>query len=244
MVIAGLGATASGEGVATTLALGEEGGKKGGSSKRRREGSSKRKYSSKKKAEEAAKRKKAQAIRRKVVECTSKTRRALGKGELCDAYTGLIEASKLPMDNESKKQLVELASKLNEAATKALADADKQFKGDEPVEAIRTYYNVSRMSKLKACAAARKKFAAAKTHKSFPEAWKEIQAAALYDKVEKLRSRMKGEKKAATKRACQRQIDSLLKSITRRFGDTPTGKKVAEQLKETAAEKKERAAGK
>ena len=175
---------------------------------------------------------------------TSKTQKALGQGRLCDTYTGLIEASRLPLDSGSKKQLVQIASKLNETAAKALTDAEKKFEAGEHVEAIRTYYNVSKMSKLRASAEARKKLATAKKHESYPEAWKEIQASALYDKVKKLQARMKREKNAAARRACQRRINTLLKSIAGRFGDTPTGRKVAKSPPDAAAKKKGVAAGK
>jgi len=164
-----------------------------------------------------------------------KARKLLEEGKLRQAYDKLQLAGKLKPDEKVKKDIVEVTGKLETASTDALAEADKQLKKDEVIEAVRTYQTVSKMKKLKAAAAADEKLAAAGKHPDYADAVKEVAASDQYKQVGPWRKRLEKEKSDRLKTMYRRRIASVLQSIVKQYPDTPTGKKSVRELADLKA---------
>lgn len=236
-VVLGLNAAALGQ-VATTLAVGEEGGAKVPPRKTTRaigeEGGGRPRPSTKMVGEEGGK--PPLLDRRKLAaDCVKKARKLLEEGKLRQAYDKLQLAEKLKPDETIQKDIAEVTGKLETASTDALAEADKQLKKDEIIEAVRTYQTVSKMKKLKAAAAADEKLAAAGKRPNYADAVKEIEASDRYKQVVPLQKRLATEKSGRLKTMYRRRIASVLQSIVKQYPETPTGKKSAKELADLKA---------
>ncbi len=140
----------------------------------------------------------------------------LKRGDYEEAAKRLRELTSFARMKQYKPKVADAKKRLGEKLTKVLTQADADLKDGKLVEAVKAYRALSRIGGFPEQIKARKKQLVAAKQKGYKEALREVLAQELYDTACKANTAKR---------------PALLKQIAVRYKDTPTGKKVAEELK-------------
>lgn len=154
----------------------------------------------------------------------------MNEGDISEAYDALVISSRQTLNQQHAGQLRSLATQLEQEAESQLAEADRQYKAGNHTAAIATYVTISKMTKLKAGATARRRLADVRQDPAYKNAMREVAAKELMRKVKEYQTSLLNAKTDAQRKGIQRRIDTTLHIITQRFGDTETGKLAAGML--------------
>ena len=141
---------------------------------------------------------------------------ALKAGDIEDAAKHWRRLTAFSRVKPFKPQVADARKRLGEKLAEVLKQADADLEADKLVEAVKAYRALSRIGGFPEQAKARKQQLAAAKRDGYKEALREVQAQELYDSACK---------------ADPKRRPALLKRIATTYEDTPTGKKAAEELK-------------
>lgn len=123
-------------------------------------------------------------------QCIARARRYLDEDKLYRAYRSITAAARSADGNKMKQQVQALLGELETKVDALMRQADQQYSSANYAEAMKTYRSVSRMKKLKAAAAAKKKYAAGNkdpgVRNAVRQAMREVMATEKYERVEEM----------------------------------------------------------